>query len=147
MALKGQPKTPGSGRKKGTQNKRTVLDREEAREAAKKFAEAAGIKVQDIDAHTLLQLFYRCENFSPRFRKECASEALKYEKPALSSMDSRVDSQTTYVVEMPPPVADMATWWRLYGTGDKHTPDSEWESKLKLIAADAQTKKDGNDVH
>jgi hypothetical protein len=47
---------------------------------------------------------------------------------------------------MPPPVADMSTWWKLYGTGDRHTPDLEWESKLKLIAADARTKKDENDV-
>jgi hypothetical protein len=142
MAVKGQPKTPGSGRKKGTPNKRTVLDREEAKEAAKKIAAAAGIKLEEIDAHTLLQLFYRCDDFSPRFRKECAAEALKYEKPALSSMDSRVDSQTTYVVEMPPPVADMTTWWKLYGTADQSAPDTEWESKLKLIAADAQAKKE-----
>jgi hypothetical protein len=140
MALKGQPKTAGSGRKKGTPNKRTVLDREEAKEAAKKIAAAAGIKLANIDAHTLLQLFYRCEDFSPRFRKECAAEALKYEKPALSSMDSKVQGTQTYVVEMPPPVADMATWWKRYG-GDQFTPDLEWESKLKLIA-DAQAKKD-----
>jgi hypothetical protein len=55
---------------------------------------------------------------------------------------SRLDSQTTYVVEMPPPVADMATWWKLYGTADQSAPDTEWESKLKLIAADAQAKKE-----
>ena len=147
MALKGQPKTPGSGRKKGTPNKRTVLDREEAKEAAKKIAVAAGIELKDIDAHTLLQLFYRCEDFTPRFRKECAAEALKYEKPALSSMDSRSTDHVQYVVEMPPPVADMATWWKFYGTGDQSTADLEWESKLKLIAADAQAKRDDDVSH
>ena len=58
-----------------------------------------------------------------------------------------MDSQTTYVVEMPPPVADMATWWKLYGTADQSAPDSEWESKLKSIAADAQSKRDDDVSH
>jgi hypothetical protein len=134
---------------KGTPNKRTVLDREEAKEAAKRIAAAAGIELKDIDAHTLLQLFHRCEDFSPRFRKECAAEALKYEKPALSSMDSRVDSQVSYVVELPPVCKDMDEWRRLHdpshplygGDTQQSSNDQEWESKLKRIAANARAKK------
>jgi hypothetical protein len=153
MAKKGQPETPGSGRKKGTPNKRTVLDREEAKAAAKKIAEAAGIKIEDIDAHTLLQLFYRCEDFSPRLRKECAAEALKYEKPALSAMDSRVDSQVSYVVELPPVCKHMDEWRRLYDPsfegyrgGNQQSRNGGWETKLKQIAADVKARKESGDV-
>jgi hypothetical protein len=130
--------TKSGGRKKGTPNKRTVLDREEAKEAAKRIAAAAGLKIEDIDAHTLLQLFYRCEEFSPRFRKECAAEALKYEKPALSSMDSRSTEQVQYVVEMPPPVNDLEEWNRLYMSGEARIGDDG--SGRKQLIADAQDK-------
>jgi hypothetical protein len=141
MALKGQPKTPGSGRKRGTPNRRTVLDREEAKEAAKKIAAAAGIKLEDIDAHSLLQLFYRCEDFSPRFRKECAAEALKYEKPALSAMDSKTTETVNYVVEMPAPVNDLNEWMRMH-RNDTSKPDDGRADRIKQIIFDQHNKKE-----
>jgi hypothetical protein len=138
-----RPKTPGSGRKKGTPNKRTVLDREEAREAAKRIAAKAGLKVQDIDAHTLLKLFYQCEEFTPRFRKECAAEALKYEKPALSAMDSKTTETVNYVVEMPPPVKDLNEWMRMH-MHDASKPNDDRAERIKknhLRLADEEERK------
>ena len=132
------------GRRKGVPNRRTVLDREEAQAAAKKIAAAAGIKLEDIDAHTLLKLFYQCEDFTPRFRKECAAEALKYEKPALSAMESKSTEQIQYVVEMPPAILDLDEWKRLHG-GQPSNNQVEWDNRVQRVLSDVR-KKDGNDV-
>jgi hypothetical protein len=141
--------TKSGGRKKGTPNKRTVLDREEAKEAAKKIAAAAGIKLEDVDAHTLLQLFYRCEDFTPRFRKECAAEALKYEKPALSSTDSRSTELVHNVVMMPAPVKDLAEWRSLhdpsfagYAGGNQQSSNVEQDQHVRRLLAGTEAKKE-----
>jgi hypothetical protein len=94
----------------------------------------AGMKVEEIDAHSLLQAFYRCEEFSPEFRRTCAVEALKFEKPAMSSIESKVETEQRYIVRMPAEVENLAEWWKLYG-GDGPGPsgDPAWEKTLKEI--------------
>jgi hypothetical protein len=133
------------GRRKGVPNKGTVLAREEAQAAAKKIAAAAGIKLEDIDAHTLLQLFYRCEDFTPRFRKECAAEALKYEKAALTAVDSRSTETIQYVVEMPPAILDLDEWKRLHG-GQPSNNQTEWDNRVQRVLGDLQPKRDNKET-
>jgi hypothetical protein len=69
-------------------------------------ARAAGIKVEEIDAHTLLQWFYRCEEFPPEFRCSFVIEAIKFEKPSMFSIDSNVHHTQQYIVRMPAEVKD-----------------------------------------
>ena len=83
---------PGSGRKKGSKNKRTIqLEKLIAEQAAK--LEVLTQKPFDGDAHSLLQLAYKDTSLPMADRLEAAKAAIRFEKPALSSEDRKISGE------------------------------------------------------
>jgi hypothetical protein len=70
-----RPKTPGSGRKKGSKNKSTLTRLEEIKKACEMIANANGSKVFEGDAQALLTAIYKCESFPLDVRMKAAEMA------------------------------------------------------------------------
>lgn len=94
---------PGAGRPKGARNRRT-----EALAAA--LASTAADLAQAIpdafpgDAHALLMAVYKNPALDLTLRLDAAKAAVRYERPALSSIDSEVHQRLNATVETITPV-------------------------------------------
>lgn len=78
------------GRPKGAKNKRTV----EGLEKAGRLAEAISATMPgafDGDAHALLMTVYRNPEVDMDLRVRAATSAIRYEKPALSSVEANLE--------------------------------------------------------
>jgi len=100
----GRTRTSGQGRPKGARNKRTVETEARIAQAAEAAAKALPEAFQG-DAHALLMLVYKNETLDLSLRLDAAKAAIRYERPALASVDARsvVDVSTTVA---PPMVVD-----------------------------------------
>jgi hypothetical protein len=85
------------GRRKGSRNRKTVLLEEKGREA---LANALGPHAVDVDAHSLLMAIYKNEAHPIELRLEAAKAAIRFEKPALGSIDQSVKLETKPASEM-----------------------------------------------
>ncbi len=106
------------GRKAGTPNKRTA----ELQEAMA----TTGKKLQDVitgaftgDAHALLMAVYKDPDHDRPLRVDAAKAAIRYEKPALSSVDSTGEEVRRAVVRVPPKEEDVSAWHRNYAPSNK----------------------------
>lgn len=82
------------GRAKGTPNKRTAA----VKQAAQKTLETIVGGIEDAfdgDAHALLVLIYKNPANEMALRIDAAKAAIRYEKPALSSIEAKVDADVT----------------------------------------------------
>lgn len=75
------------GRPKGAKNKRTQ-ERMRAMQASAKAIEAALPEAFDGDAHDLLVAVYKNPQHEWNLRVDAAKAAIRYEKPALSTVES-----------------------------------------------------------
>lgn len=107
-------KTPGSGRKKGTLNKRTLEREEMLRKAQEEIAQALN-KDKIWDAHSLLIAVYNNDKLSLEVRADAAKAAIRYEKPAKS--ETTVTDNTRWLVSDGTQSMDE---WR-----DKYAPKKE----------------------
>ncbi|MEN6449095.1 MAG: hypothetical protein ABFC96_01265 [Thermoguttaceae bacterium] len=81
---------PGAGRKKGQPNKRTIEREQAMADAAARVTEALSAPF-DGDAHAFLMLLYKdCEQ-PVEVRLDAAKAAIRYEKPALASVEVSAD--------------------------------------------------------
>jgi hypothetical protein len=92
----GRTRTSGQGRPKGVRNKRTVETEARIARAAEAAAKALPEAFQG-DAHALLMLVYKNEALDLGVRLDAAKAAIRYERPALASVDAKaaVDVNTT----------------------------------------------------
>lgn len=81
------------GRKAGTPNKKTAAMKEAARHALLSAGQALGDQLENLDAHTLLQIVYRNKELPLDLRLSAASTAIRYEMPAKSAMDVNVTAR------------------------------------------------------
>ena len=88
------------GRGKGALNKRTVaiLD---AQAAAERELNALFPDGFTGDAHALLQAIYKNTGLAMPLRLEAAKQAIRFEKPALSSVDSKLSGEIGTYVAVP----------------------------------------------
>lgn len=87
------------GRTKGTPNKKSAAFRAAQADAARRLSEL--IPVADLDALTLLQAIYRSPEFDLPLRIEAAKQAIRFERPALSSVDSKLSGEISTYVAVP----------------------------------------------
>lgn len=100
----GRTRTSGQGRPKGARNRRTVETEARIAQTAEAAAKALPKAFQG-DAYALLMLVYKNEKLDLNLRLDAAKAAIRYERPALASVDARsvVDVSTTVC---PPKVID-----------------------------------------
>jgi len=78
------------GRPPGAKSKRTV-EREQAVATAAKEIEAAIDGAFDGDAHALLMVVYKDPKHEMALRIDAAKAAIRYERPALSSVEAKME--------------------------------------------------------
>lgn len=91
------------GRQKGTPNRKTA----EAQASAARTAEAIAEVIPQAfegDAHALLMMVYKDPSLPIDVRLDAAGKAIKFEKPALSSVEAKVDQDVNIrePVDRPP---------------------------------------------
>lgn len=84
------------GRPPGAKNKRTQEREQATQEAAKMIAETIGDGAFEGDAHAFLVSIYKNPANELPVRIDAAKAAVRYEKPALSSVDARVDASIVH---------------------------------------------------
>lgn len=67
--------------------------------AAEALSQAFGDAAFDGDAHTFLMAVYKDTRIDIEKRIDAAKAAIRYEKPALSSVEAKVDADVTQRVE------------------------------------------------
>jgi hypothetical protein len=103
MGAKGQPKTPGSGRRKGVKNKDSLPLQEKARELgvdpfgilllfAKNDWSALGYESQKITVFSKHYEPVEVDVISPDLRLRAAAEAAQYLYPKLKTIEAKVTS-------------------------------------------------------
>jgi len=101
MGAKGQPKTPGSGRKRGVKNRDSIPLKEKACELgvdpfeilllfAKNDWEALGYKSQKITVFSKHYDPVEVDVISPEIRLKAAAEASQYLYPKLKTIEAKV---------------------------------------------------------
>lgn len=88
------------GRPPGAKNKRTQEREQKTAEAAAQIAEALGDEVFEGDAHALLMSVYKNAKADWNHRLDAAKAAIRYEKPALSSIEATVEADIAGQVEI-----------------------------------------------
>jgi type II secretory pathway component PulM len=74
-----------------------------------------GSNVFEGDAHAVLVSVYKDLTQPMQLRLAAAQAAVRYEKPALSAVDTTVDDKRSYVARMPQPEPTPEQWLRQYG--------------------------------
>lgn len=113
MARGSKPGERRGGRQKGTPNKRTVEAIEKAAEVAK-TVEAVLPSAFAGDAHAFLMTVYKDPNQELAVRLDAAGKAIKFETPALSSVDRTGEAARKAVVRIPHKAETPDEWQRLY---------------------------------
>ena len=93
-----------------SKNKRTKETEQAAAVAAEKIAGALGEAAFDGDAHALLMAVYKDCNQPLAARIEAAGKAIKFEKPALASIESKNETLHRYVARVPVKAASSQAW-------------------------------------
>jgi hypothetical protein len=109
------------GRQKGTPNKKTRLLKEAADTAMAQINNTLGADAFTGDGVSLLQTIYKSPAFPPEMRMEAASRAAKFERPALSAVDNKIEDKRERVARMPHPSASVDEFMAQYGTQDDKT--------------------------
>ncbi|MEZ0064021.1 hypothetical protein ABIF26_009583 [Bradyrhizobium elkanii] len=97
------------GRKTGSKNRRTQELEAATANAAKQISEALGVPF-DGDAHALLMAIYKDTAKPIELRLDAAKAAIRFEKPALSSVDSTGEVVHRYVARLPEKVGTTDEW-------------------------------------
>jgi hypothetical protein len=100
------------GRKKGSKNKRTLLLEGAARQLLDDAKRILGDETFEGDAHALLMLTYKNKSLPLAVRLDAAKAAIRFEKPAMSTVDARGSIEN-----------------RQYIISDKPLTAEEWEKK------------------
>lgn len=89
----------GRGRPPGAKNKRTAEREQQLVEVAEKIGDALGSAFAG-DAHALLMAIYKDETKELNYRLDAAKAAIRYEKPALSTVEAKVDAAVSTVTRI-----------------------------------------------
>jgi hypothetical protein len=112
------------GRKPGGLNKRTLALEAKAKEAAQKIETALGGKAFDGDSHALLMAVYKNIDFPMELRMDAAKAAIRFEKPALSSVDGKGNLVPNFIAYLPQGCATPAEWLDQYGHLKGQAPET-----------------------
>ena len=99
----------------GSRNRRTLALEAKAKEAAEKLKETFGGQAFDGDAHALLMLVYKDMAQPMEMRLDAAKAAVRFEKPALSSVDGKGNLVPNYVAYLPRPAESAEGWLAEHG--------------------------------
>lgn len=88
----------GAGRPPGARNRKTIEAQEKAREAAEKLNELIPGAFEG-DAHAYLISVYKNPTYETPMRVDAAKAAIRYEKPALSTIDAKVEADIVASVQ------------------------------------------------
>jgi hypothetical protein len=94
MFTKGQAKTPGSGRKKGSVNKKSAAIKQAVEDAVGKLADRF-----EGDAYALAAVIYKNQALPLSTRMAAMAAAMPYERPRLSQIDMTHRSLNTLTDE------------------------------------------------
>jgi hypothetical protein len=86
------------GRPPGAKNRRTEKREQATAEAAEQIADALGDAAFGGDAHALLMAVYKDPQHEWNLRVDAAKAAIRYEKPALSSVEAKLDADVKRTV-------------------------------------------------
>jgi hypothetical protein len=103
------------GRRKGSRNKRTLQIEAAGKDALEAVKETLGGKLFEGDAHALLMAVYKNETMPMEMRLDAAKSAVRYEKPALASVDNTIDDKRSTIARVPDPATDATEWLQRYG--------------------------------
>ena len=103
----------GAGRKKGSTNQRIKRLRSEMRAVALRIKQVIP-EAFDGDGHALMVAIYKDPDMPIDLRLEAAKAAVRYEKPALSSVEHSGVVGQVYVARMPAKVDDLSEWQKRY---------------------------------
>jgi len=104
------------GRKPGSKNRRTLAMEAQAQANAQKIQEALGTDAAFAgDAHALLMAVYKNEQMPMEMRLDAAKSAVRYEKPALSSVDQKGDTAPRYIAYLPQASTTPEEWLSQHG--------------------------------
>src|SRR5262245_50188031 len=98
------------GRKAGSKNKRTLAMEAKAQATAEKIEHALGGQAFDGDSHALLMAVYKDTTAPLEMRLDAAKAAIRFEKPALSSVDQKGDTAPRYIAYLPQVSATPEEW-------------------------------------
>src|SRR5687767_12380036 len=118
MARGSKPGEHRGGRKPGTPNKRSDELQAAIQQTAAKLREVLPAAFEG-DAHALLMAVYKDPDHDWPIRVDAAKAAIRYEKPALSSVDSTGEEVRRAVVRVPPKEDDVSSWHRNYAPSNK----------------------------
>jgi len=93
------------GRPPGSKSKRTV-EREQAMSEAAKTIEEALEGAFEGDAHALLMVVYKDPSKEMALRIDAAKAAIRYEKPALSTIEAKVEATVDALTEIRRTIVD-----------------------------------------
>jgi len=94
------------GRPPGSKSKRTVEREQAMSEAAKAIEAAFGDAAFEGDAHAFLMGVYKDTRIDIEKRIDAAKAAIRYEKPALSTIEARVEATVDALTEIRRTIVD-----------------------------------------
>lgn len=97
------------GRPKGAQNKRTEEMKAKVAESAALLSEAIP-GAFDGDSHAYLMSVYKNPAYETATRIDAAKAAIRYEKPALATVELNGELKTPFVMAMPEVAASTEEW-------------------------------------
>lgn len=89
------------GRKIGSKNRRTLQIEAAGKDALQAVKDALGTDAFEGDAHAMLVAVYKDTSKPIELRLDAAKAAVRYEKPALSSIDQKGNSVPQYIAYLP----------------------------------------------
>jgi hypothetical protein len=103
------------GRKAGSKNRRTLQIEAAGKDALEAVSAALGTDAFDGDAHALLAAVYKDLAKPIELRVDAAKAAIRYEKPALSSVDQKGNAVPQYIAYLPTGSATAEEWLAEHG--------------------------------
>jgi hypothetical protein len=113
------------GRVKGSKNRRTRQIEAASKATVDAVTEALGEQAFDGNAHAVLVAVYKDLKNPVELRVDAAKAAIRFEMPALSSVDQKGNATPQYVAYLPAGCATPEDWLAQHGHLKGETPETK----------------------